>query len=130
MDSPKPSLIQKIFLLPVYLYRILISPLLGPNCRYCPTCSSYMIQAVSRHGILRGFTLGITRILRCNALFTGGNDPVPETFSFSQIKVDWKKFRNPRKTRKKTRTDNAEKAPDEKTRTGARADNNNKETEN
>lgn len=60
------------------LYKTLISPLLGPHCRFHPSCSDYAIQALEMHGLLRGTLLSIRRILTCNSLFEGGYDPVPE----------------------------------------------------
>lgn len=59
-------------------YRLLISSWMPPRCRFYPTCSQYMIQAVEIHGPLRGVLMGIRRILRCHPLNDGGYDPVPE----------------------------------------------------
>ena len=58
-------------------YQILISPMLPPTCRYHPSCSSYVLQAVRRWGVLRGGGLGLCRILRCHPWAAGGLDPVP-----------------------------------------------------
>lgn len=58
-------------------YQIFISPLLGPHCRFTPTCSAYFIQAVEKYGPLKGSWLGIKRILRCHPGNPGGYDPVP-----------------------------------------------------
>lgn len=59
----------------VRLYQILLSPLLGRNCRFTPSCSSYFIQAVEKYGPLRGSLRGIWRICRCNPFNPGGEDP-------------------------------------------------------
>jgi uncharacterized protein len=62
--------------LPIVAYRHLISPLLGPRCRYEPSCSRYAIEAITRFGILRGLVLAGWRVLRCNPWSDGGYDPV------------------------------------------------------
>ncbi|MCG6900407.1 MAG: membrane protein insertion efficiency factor YidD [Gammaproteobacteria bacterium] len=59
-------------------YRFLLSPWLGNHCRYYPTCSSYAITAIERHGALRGSVMGLARVLRCHPWHPGGVDPVPE----------------------------------------------------
>ena len=64
----------------VRLYQRFISPLFPPSCRYRPTCSAYMIQALEKHGS-KGFLMGIARILRCHPFVEGGEDPVPDHFS-------------------------------------------------
>jgi putative membrane protein insertion efficiency factor len=61
----------------VYGYRLLISPVLPPNCRFTPTCSEYALEALGRHGALRGSWLAFTRILRCHPWGGLGADPVP-----------------------------------------------------
>ena len=62
----------------IRFYQKRISPLFPPKCRYYPTCSQYAIQAVEMHGVLKGSFLAVLRLLRCNPLFPGGYDPVPE----------------------------------------------------
>jgi len=61
----------------VRFYQVAISPMLPPSCRYMPTCSQYMIEAVQKHGIWKGFGLGIRRIGRCHPWGGHGYDPVP-----------------------------------------------------
>lgn len=60
----------------VKIYKCCISPFLPPSCRFTPSCSTYMIQAVEKHGVLRGVVLGVWRILRCHPFSKGGYDPV------------------------------------------------------
>lgn len=61
----------------IRLYQVCLSPLLGPSCRFTPSCSEYMREAVLRHGALKGLWLGLRRILRCHPWHPGGCDPVP-----------------------------------------------------
>jgi putative membrane protein insertion efficiency factor len=61
----------------VRVYQIVLSPLLGPNCRYYPTCSQYAIEALETHGGFRGVWLTLKRIARCHPWHEGGFDPVP-----------------------------------------------------
>jgi len=58
-------------------YQRLLSPLLGPRCRFYPSCSQYTLEAVRTHGAARGLWLGVRRISRCHPLHPGGIDPVP-----------------------------------------------------
>lgn len=61
------------------LYQLTLSPLLGNNCRFYPTCSSYAMEAVERHGPWRGSALALRRLSRCHPWHAGGVDPVPTT---------------------------------------------------
>ena len=63
--------------LPIRAYQRFLSPLLPRTCRYHPTCSAYALEAVSRHGVVKGLGLAAWRLLRCNPLTDGGYDPVP-----------------------------------------------------
>ena len=70
---------KKIVLLLIRGYQLTLSPLLGRQCRFLPTCSQYTLEAVQRFGALRGSWLGLRRLLRCHPFHAGGHDPVPET---------------------------------------------------
>ncbi|MCY4329185.1 MAG: membrane protein insertion efficiency factor YidD [Endozoicomonadaceae bacterium] len=61
----------------IRVYQCLISPLLGPRCRFYPSCSNYAIEAINRYGLLKGSYLSLWRILRCHPFCAGGFDPVP-----------------------------------------------------
>ena len=61
----------------IRLYQLTLSPLLGPRCRFHPSCSHYMQEAISTHGVLRGLWLGLCRLGRCHPFHPGGYDPVP-----------------------------------------------------
>lgn len=61
----------------IRIYQYLISPLLGPSCRFTPSCSAYAIDALRQHGVLRGGCLTAGRLLRCHPWHPGGFDPVP-----------------------------------------------------
>lgn len=69
--------LQYCFIFLIRLYQKLLSPLLGNNCRFQPTCSNYAIQAIKLHGVLKGTWLTLKRILKCHPLHEGGEDPVP-----------------------------------------------------
>lgn len=66
-----------LFYLIIRFYQLFISPLLGPRCRFYPSCSSYTIEALQTHGVLKGSWLAIKRISRCHPGNPGGVDPVP-----------------------------------------------------
>ena len=70
-------LIGWLLILPIRLYQLCISPLLPASCRFTPTCSQYAIEAIRRHGPLRGLWLAMRRILRCHPWGGSGYDPVP-----------------------------------------------------
>ena len=70
-------LLSYILLIPIYFYRACISPMLPPSCRFTPTCSQYAIEALEKHGVIKGSALAVWRILRCNPFAKGGYDPVP-----------------------------------------------------
>ncbi|HFI0263630.1 TPA: membrane protein insertion efficiency factor YidD [Streptococcus suis] len=69
----------------VRFYQKFISPLFPPTCRYQPTCSAYMIEALQKHG-LKGFLMGLARIGRCHPFVEGGEDLVPDRFSLKRNK--------------------------------------------
>ncbi|MCY4055914.1 MAG: membrane protein insertion efficiency factor YidD [Cyanobacteria bacterium MAG CAR3_bin_5] len=62
----------------IRLYQRFISPLLGPRCRFSPSCSAYAVEALARHGLWRGGWLSVWRLLRCHPCTAGGYDPVPD----------------------------------------------------
>lgn len=64
----------------IKFYKYFISPLLGPRCRFYPSCSSYAIEALRLHGVIIGLYLTLRRLLKCHPFHEGGIDPVPEKF--------------------------------------------------
>jgi len=70
--------IQAIFIFPVKIYQWVISPILPSSCRYNPTCSHYMIEAIKEWGVIRGSWMGIKRIASCHPWGGQGHDPVPK----------------------------------------------------
>lgn len=79
--------VTRFLLVLLGLYKRLLSPLLGPRCRFHPSCSDYARIALLRFGPLRGSALALWRILRCQPLCTGGEDPVPEQFRFARCRT-------------------------------------------
>jgi hypothetical protein len=71
----------------VKVYRYLISPWLGQNCRFYPSCSCYMHQALLDHGSVKGLSLGLKRIARCHPWHAGGYDPVPSMTGSSASEI-------------------------------------------
>lgn len=83
-DGPRPWLATRLrrlaiapFTLPIRAYRLTLSPFLGGQCRFEPTCSHYALDAYHTHGPLRGTRLTVWRLLRCQPFGKGGYDPVP-----------------------------------------------------
>ena len=72
---------RHVLILLVRFYQKAISPLFPASCRFYPTCSSYMITALEKHGLILGLLMGSARILRCNPFNRGGVDPVPDKFT-------------------------------------------------
>ena len=68
---------MKLLLVLIRWYRYALSPLLGQNCRFFPSCSEYTAQAIQKHGACKGACLGLKRIVRCHPWNPGGFDPVP-----------------------------------------------------
>ena len=69
----------------IIVYRRAVSPMLGRHCRFSPTCSEYTLRAVEMHGVGKGLWLGLKRIMRCNPLFRGGDDPVPPAIGGTRV---------------------------------------------
>ncbi len=91
------SLVRNLYLVPVFIYRGVLSPMMGPcKCRYFPSCSQYFVEAVRQHGIFRGTILGCARISRCRPGFLGGPDEVPEHFTLKGIRDSYRIYRKPR----------------------------------
>lgn len=70
-------IINKILLFLIRAYQYVISPIIGPVCRFYPSCSEYAYIAIYRYGLIRGISLAVRRILKCNPYNRGGIDPVP-----------------------------------------------------
>ncbi len=72
-------MIKGLFLLPIFLYKTLVSPFLGPRCRFYPSCSDYAHESIEAHGVARGLYLAVKRLLKCHPFHPGGFDPVPKS---------------------------------------------------
>ena len=72
------STLQWLALAFIKIYRVAISPLLGPRCRFLPTCSEFTQDAIHAHGASKGIFLGVKRLLKCHPWHVGGYDPVPQ----------------------------------------------------
>ncbi len=73
---------SQLFIVLIRIYQYSISPVLGANCRYTPTCSQYSIEAFKLHGAYKGFYLSAKRIISCNPWGGHGHQPVPKKFKF------------------------------------------------
>lgn len=71
------NLLSRLLILPIRLYQLCISPMFPASCRFTPTCSQYAIEAIRKHGPLKGLWLAIRRLLRCHPWGGSGYDPVP-----------------------------------------------------
>ena len=74
---PRTGLLTRGLILLVRLYQMGVSPMLGQHCRFQPTCSVYLVEALTKRGLLKGLWLGLGRILRCHPFSAGGYEPVP-----------------------------------------------------
>ncbi len=72
------QIFKKIAILPIRFYQAAISPLIGPSCRFTPTCSHYMVDAIEEWGVFKGIWLGLKRIFKCHPWGPHGHDPVPK----------------------------------------------------
>lgn len=71
------NIARRIFILPIRFYQLCISPMFPAVCRFTPTCSQYAVEAITKHGIIKGTYLAVRRILRCHPWGGSGYDPVP-----------------------------------------------------
>ncbi|MFP3014565.1 MAG: membrane protein insertion efficiency factor YidD [Arsenophonus sp.] len=74
--ASSPSFVSQLLILMIRGYQLIISPLLSPHCRFNPSCSQYSIVVLYQFGLIKGGLLMIKRILKCNPLHCGGDDPV------------------------------------------------------
>jgi putative membrane protein insertion efficiency factor len=77
MSDRIAGVLAKVLIAPIRLYQRFLSPLLPPSCRYSPTCSAYAVEALQRHGPVKGLWLAVRRIGRCHPWGASGYDPVP-----------------------------------------------------
>ena len=77
-------MITRVLVTTIKIYQRLISPIIGSNCRFYPTCSAYSIEALNKFGAFKGSMLSIVRIFRCGPWSSGGLDPVPSEITHSK----------------------------------------------
>jgi uncharacterized protein len=75
--NPVSRLLAQLLVLPIRVYQLVVSPLLGPRCRFYPSCSAYAVEAITTRGAVVGLWLTTRRLLRCHPWNPGGLDPVP-----------------------------------------------------
>lgn len=80
------NILKKAFILPIVIYKKLISPLFPRMCKYYPSCSTYAIQSIQKFGVVKGLILATWRLLRCNPWSNGGVDYVPDKFGLYLLK--------------------------------------------
>ena len=68
---------RRVVSAPIRAYRAVVSPLVGPRCRFAPSCSAYAVEAIESRGVIVGLWLALRRVARCHPLHPGGYDPVP-----------------------------------------------------
>lgn len=82
-SPPSPALSRRLLTFPfvflIWIYRLTLSPILGGQCRYHPTCSQYALDAYLERGVIAGTRLTLARLARCHPFATGGYDPVPHS---------------------------------------------------
>jgi putative membrane protein insertion efficiency factor len=84
------TVIARLLIALLRFYKRFVSPLLGPRCRFAPSCSEYAMTALARHGALRGSWLAARRVARCHPFHPGGFDPVPEAEAHSSCRCTGK----------------------------------------
>ena len=80
-------MLTKFAIFLISIYKFFLSPIVGNQCRFYPSCSTYAQQAIEKHGALKGSVLGVKRICSCHPWHEGGCDPVPEVFSLTNKKA-------------------------------------------
>lgn len=87
LKNSQVSWFSKLLIFLVKGYQYLLSPWLGSQCRYSPSCSSFTIEAIKLHGAAKGCAMGTWRILRCNPFSKGGYEPVPGSCEHEQLRA-------------------------------------------
>jgi len=88
LERVTDGLLVRVVGAPVIAYRRWISPALPARCRFYPSCSAYTLEALSRHGVVRGIWLSLRRLGRCHPFHPGGHDPVPPRHEHEQSKTE------------------------------------------